>query len=188
MASMEKRDGFTLIELLIVIGVAGVLLALGGTLAGNFAKRHSTDNVTRTISSSLQLIKIKSAREGVDYLTTLTFDSSQKTLTVAIQRGNSNRGKSSCTSCYSLETSQTMRIKDPGITINPASQTLDFNPNGTVVDSNGNLITQPITVTIQPTDGGDGKRCGIVTVLPIGRISIVEGNWKSSSSTCTPVY
>lgn len=188
MAFVEKSDGFTLIELLLVMGVASALIVMGGALAGKFTKRHSTDNITRTISSSLQLIRIKSAKEGVDYLTDLTFDSSQKTLTIAIQRGNSNKGKSSCTTCYSPETSETIQIKDSGLSINPATQKVDFNPNGTVVDSNGNIITQPIIVTIQPTDGGDGKRCGTVTVPPLGRISVVEGNWNSSTSSCSAVY
>lgn len=188
MTFIKKRDGFTLIELLVVIGVMGILLALGGTLAGSFAKRHSTDNITRTISSSLQLVKLKSARQGVDYLAQLTFDSSMNTLTIATQRGNTNRGNSSCTTCYSTETSETISVKNAAITINPGSQTFDFDPNGTVVDSNGNVQSQPIIVMIQPTDGGNGKRCGTVTVLPIGRISVIEGNWNSSSSSCSPVY
>ncbi len=188
MAFMVKKDGFTLIEILVVIGFVSILTVLGGTIAGKFAKRHSTDNITRTISSSLQLVKLKSAKQGVDYLAKLTFDSSKNLLTIETHRGNTNRGKSSCTSCYSPETSQTIQVKNPGVTVNPASQTFDFDPDGTVVDPNGNIQLQPIIVTIQPTDGVNGKRCGRVTVLPIGRISVIEGTWNSSSSSCTPVY
>ncbi len=179
MASMDKRDGFTLIELLMVIGVAGVLLALGGALASKFAARHSTDNVTRTISSTLQLMKLKAAREGVEYQAILTFDSSNGTLTIVTQRGNSNRG--TCSTCYVTETSQTIGLSNARVTINPASKTFNFNPDGTLGGASG-------TVNVQPASGKNGSRCGQVVVNPFGRIRIVEGNWSSSSSTCTPVY
>jgi prepilin-type N-terminal cleavage/methylation domain-containing protein len=177
MTFMKKRDGFTLVELLVVIGVAGVLLAIGGTLATKFVARHSTDNVTRTISSTLQLMKLKAAREGVEYQAILTFDSSKNTLTIVTQKGNSNRGSTN----YTDEASQIINLSDSKVTINPANKTYNFNPDGTLGGASG-------TVNINPADGAGGKRCGKVVVSPFGRISVVEGTWKSSSSSCSPVY
>ncbi|MER3446115.1 MAG: hypothetical protein C4291_04425 [Candidatus Dadabacteria bacterium] len=177
MASMEKGDGFSVVEILFVMGVTSALIILGGVLAGKFYKRHSTDNVTRTISSSLQLIKLKSARQGLEYQVVLTFDSTAKTLTIVTQRGNSNRG--TCSSCYITESSQIIDVKQ--VTLSPASKTFNFNPAGTLGGASG-------TVNIQPASGKNGERCGQVVVSPFGRISIVEGNWKSSSSSCSPVY
>jgi Tfp pilus assembly protein FimT len=177
MAFMDKRDGFSVIELLFIMGVASILMVMGGILAGKFAKRHSTDSVTRTISSSLQLIKLKSAKQGLEYQAVLTFDSTAKTLTIVTQKGNSNR--STCSTCYVTESSQIISVKQ--VTLSPTSKTFNFNPDGTVGGASG-------TINIQPASGNNGERCGQVVVSPFGRISIVEGNWNSSSSSCSPVY
>jgi Tfp pilus assembly protein FimT len=178
MVLVEKRDGFSVIEILIIIGVATLLMALGGSLAGKFATRHSTDFITRTISSSLQIIKLKAVRQGVEYQAVLTFDPTAKTLTLVTQRGNSNRG--TCSSCYVTEASQTVSVKQL-VTLSPTTKTFNFNPDGTLGGASG-------TVNIQPASGKDGDRCGRVIVSPFGRISIVEGNWNSSISSCSAVY
>ena len=177
MAFLEKRDGFSLIEMLIIVGVASALIVMGGAIAGKFANRHSTDTITRTISSSLQLMRLKAAKQGVEYQVVLTFDPTAKTLTVVTQRGNSNRG--TCSTCYVTESSETISVKQ--VTLSPTNQTYNFNPDGTLGGASG-------TFNIKPASGNNGERCGKVVVSPFGRISIVEGSWNSSSSSCSPVY
>ncbi len=49
----------------------GILVAMGGTLAAIFAIRKSVDSITGDISSSLQITKLKAARQGVEYRTLL---------------------------------------------------------------------------------------------------------------------
>jgi prepilin-type N-terminal cleavage/methylation domain-containing protein len=199
MTFMKKRDGFTLVELLVVIGVAGVLLALGGTIATKFVARHSTDTVTRTVSSTLQLTKLKSSRQGLEYRaifakcsnldatdpkcpkcsTYVDYKSGDDTLTISTERGNSN--SKSTTWCN--ESSQTINIQGLTLSLTVPSNPYrySFNPDGTLGPDNG-------TVNINPADGGGGKRCGQVVANPLGRIRIVEGTWNSSSNTCSPVY
>ncbi len=179
MGFIEKREGFSLIELLVVIAFLSILILMAGVLSVKFAARHSTDDVTRTISSTLQLIKLKASKQGVEYQAVLTFTSSKNTLTVVTQRGNSNRGPFPTPPA---ETSQIINVQ--GIVLSPASQTYIFNPDGTLPPASGT-----ITTSIQPADGQGGKRCGQVVVTQFGRISIIEGGWNpSGSGTCTPAY
>jgi Tfp pilus assembly protein FimT len=177
MGFMERREGLSLIELLVVMSFISILVLMAGVLSARFAARHSTDDVTRTISSTLQLIKLKASRQGVEYQAVLTFTSSKNTLTVVTQRGNSNRG--TCSTCYVTETSQIINVQ--GIALSPASQTYNFNPDGTLGAASG-------TIKIMPSDGVGGKRCGKVIVSPFGRIRIIEGSWDPSANDCNPAY
>jgi hypothetical protein len=113
----------------------------------------------------------------LEYQAVLTFDSTAKTLTILTQRGNSNRG--TCSTCYITESSQIIDVKQ--VTLSPTSKTFNFNPDGTLGGASG-------TVNIQPASGKNGERCGQVVANLFGRIRIVEGNWISSSSSCSPVY
>jgi prepilin-type N-terminal cleavage/methylation domain-containing protein len=176
MVFIKKRDGFTLIEALIVVTVIGILIAMGGTLAGKFASRRQADNITGNISSTLQLTKLKALRQGVEYQAVLTFDPTERTLTIETERGNSNRGSSS----YIQETSQTIKVKE-GYVLNPASKTYNFNPNGTLGGASG-------TVDIKPSSGEKGERCGKIVVSPFGRIRVIQGNWDpSGGGDCKPI-
>jgi prepilin-type N-terminal cleavage/methylation domain-containing protein len=212
---MKTKNGFSLIELLVVIGIASVLLALGATLSSKFAARHSTDNVTRTISSTLQLTRLKAAREGLEYRAVFSncsnlgsytcgnftcggtlngqtclacsayteYKPSDNKLYIRVERGNSNRN--SC--CWCQESSQAINIKQSinldlsALPKNPYHHT--FNPKGTLDSS-----TTDTTIFINPSSNIDGLRCGKVMVSALGRISIVEGTWNSSQSTCNAVH
>jgi Tfp pilus assembly protein FimT len=178
MTLIDKRDGLTLIEILIILAVIGVLLAMGGSLASKFASYRSVDRVTTSISSTLQFVKLKAARQGLEYQAVLTFDPDAETLTIVTQRGNSNRGSDN----YEDETSLTISVVN-GVTVSPVNRTINFNPNGTLGGASG-------TIRITPSTDTKIKRCGRVVVSPFGRIRVVQGNWKSSPppGVCCPIY
>lgn len=204
----EKREGFSLIELLVVVTVIGVLLAVGGAISGKFASRRSVDNMTRNISSTLQLAKLNALRQGVEYRAVLarctqldnadpdcpvcdTYDdytSGDDTITITIERGDSNRGSSN----WCVNSSQTRRIQtgmalDLGSIPENDPLRINFNPNGTLVDSNGTILAGQIDIGVEPTSNAKIKRCGGITVTPIGRIGILEGSWQEGSSVCCPI-
>lgn len=179
MTSIGKRDGFSLIELLVIVGIIGVLLAMGGIFSAQYANRRSVDRVTTTISSTLQLVKLKAGRQGLEYRAVLTYDPTEETLTIVTRRGDSNRGSAS----YQDETSQTIQVVN-SVTISPANKTFDFNPNGTL----GGPPNGAGTINISPTSGENRERCGRVVVSPFGRISVIQGNWDSSGSGSCESY
>ncbi len=193
MRLIEKREGFSIVEALLVIVIIGILVAMGGSLAANYSIRKSVDRVTGDISSSLQIAKLKAARQGVEYRTlfascTGDLDTSDpkcfkcpgynytdyiagdKTLTIIRERGNSNNNSTN----WCVEA--TTRDKMPSvITLDLATMDADpyryvFNPNNTLGGTSG-------TIDINPTSAVRGKRCGKVVVSPFGRIRAIQGNW-----------
>jgi len=169
---LKDREGFNLIEVLLVTGIIGIVLALAGNLSGKFAGRRSIDRITANVSSTLQIVKLKALRHGLEYQAVFTFDSNEKTLNIVTQRGNSNRGSDR----YEEETSQKIRVKE-GVVVTPANRRFNFNPNGTLGGVSGNI-------TIRPTNNNT-KRCGRIVVSPFGRIRVVQGNW--NGTTCNAV-
>src|SRR3990167_9972922 len=68
MKQNRNTYGFSLIEVMVVITVMITVLALGTSyITGKSAQRRSVDGVTNNISSMLQLGKLKSVRDGVEY-------------------------------------------------------------------------------------------------------------------------
>lgn len=204
MRLIEKRDGFSIIEALVVIGVIGILVAMGGSLAVNYSIRKSVDRITGDISSSIQITKLKAARQGVEYRTLFAscadlditdpncfvcpsytnYSAGDKTLTIIRERGNSNNGTPDDGWCVEA----TIRDKMPSvITLDLATLDNDpyryvFNPNNTLGGSSG-------TVDIKPTSPGRGKRCGKIVVSPFGRIRVIQGNWIEvpAPGDCKPI-
>lgn len=173
MQKVENQFGVTLIEGLIVIGVMAVVIAVGGTMISKYSANRNVDRITRIISSTLQIMKLKSARHGVEYQAVLNYDDTGKVLSIVTQRGNSNRGSDN----YITESSQTVSILS-AIVIAPANKTFNFNPNGALGGASG-------SINIRPTDDAKLKRCGKVIVTPFGRIRVLQGNWDGTS--CDPI-
>src|SRR3990170_7598333 len=198
MRLIEKRDGFSIMEVLVVLGVIGILIAMGGSLAVNFSIRKSVDRITGDISSSLQIAKLKAARQGVEYRTLFAscaedLDTSDpkcfkcpdsdyvdyipgdQTLTIMRERGNSNNGTPDDGWCVETTTRDKM----------PSELTLDlttmdddpyryvFNPNGTLGGTSGTIDIKPTGISSE----NRGKRCGKIVVSPFGRIRAFQGNW-----------
>src|SRR3989304_8066995 len=109
MRLIEETDGFSIVEALLVIGFIVILVAMGGTLAAKFSIRKSIDRITGDISSSIQIAKLKAARQGVEYRTLFAscdldttdpncfvcpdytdYIAGDETLTIIRERGNSN--------------------------------------------------------------------------------------------------
>ena len=180
-----------MIEAFIVSAFISVMVAIGGTLAAKYATHRSVDNLTKNISSTLQIAKLKSARHGVEYRavfasctdldesnpdcpvcnTYVDYIPGDDTVTLSIERGDSNKGSTK----WCLETSQTKKIKKSISLVFPA-QASHFNPDGT--GSAG-------TCKIHPTPSTNAKRCGDVIVNPFGRIRVTHGNW--DGTTCKPI-
>ena len=190
MRLIEKRDGFTIIEALVVLGVIGILIAMGGSLAVNFSIRKSVDRITGDISSSVQIAKLKAARQGVEYRTLFakcadldTTDSNcsvcsdytdyiagDETLTIMRERGNSNNASTN----WCVEATTTDKMPSV-ITLDLATMDNDpyryvFNPNNTLGGTAG-------TLNVNPTNAVRGNRCGQIVVSPFGRIRAIQGNW-----------
>src|SRR3972149_11315200 len=199
MRLIEKRDGFSIIEALVVLGVIGILVAMGGSLAANYSIRKSVDRITGDISSSLQIAKLKAARQGVEYRTLFAscdldtadpncfvcpdytdYIAGDETLTIIRERGNSNIGSTS----WCVESNVTGKIPSK-ITLDLSSlqdepMRYSFNPDGTLGAESG-------TVNINPTSDVKGQRCGRIVVTPFGRIRAIQGNWDAASDTCKPI-
>jgi Tfp pilus assembly protein FimT len=173
MTEFTKEDGLNIIEVLIVAGIISILVVMTGSMASKFFVDRKVDNITRTISSTLQIAKLKSAKRGVEYQAVITYDNSNRSLTIAMQIGDSNRGSDN----YTTETSQKLHVSD-GIMITPSHKIMNFNPNGTLGGSSG-------SITIRPSDGAKIRRCGRIVVTPFGRIRVVQGNW--DGTTCKPI-
>ena len=171
----REEEGLTLIEILAVVAVMGVVIAIAGSISGEFAERRSVDRVTTAISSTLYISKLKALREGLEYQTILSYDPAGRTLTIVTQRGDSNKKSNN----YVELTSQTINVRQ-GITVTPFNKTYNFNPNGTLGGASG-------TITIKPEDGSRVNRCGGIIVSPFGRIRVIQGNWNRGNSVCQPI-
>jgi len=168
-----KENGLNILEVLIVAGMISMLIVIAGSMGTRFFVNRKVDNITRTISSTLQIAKLKSARHGVEYQAVVSYDNSNKSLTIAMQIGDSNRGSER----YTTETSQTLNVSN-GISITPSNKIINFNPNGTLGGSSG-------SISIRPSDGSKITRCGRIVVTPFGRIRVIVGNWDGTA--CKPI-
>jgi Tfp pilus assembly protein FimT len=173
MTQLAKENGLNIVEALIVAGMISMLIVIAGSMGSRFFVNRKVDNITRTISSTLQIAKLKSARHGVECQAVIDYDNSNNSLTIEMQIGDSNRGSVR----YTTETSQKLNVSS-GISITPSNKIINFNPNGTLGGSSG-------TITIRPSDGSKIMRCGRIVVTPFGRIRVIVGNW--DGTTCNPI-
>ena len=175
----SNYKGFTLIELVVVAGIAAIVIGIGSfAITGKFAMRRSVDQVGEKISASLQLAKVRAARQGVEYQTVMNYDSGTETITVESQRGDSNVGSTSYTTISSDEIKM---LSD--YTIAPSVMTINFKPDGTVGDG-----TTTYTMGIEPTDQNSQVfKCCEVVVSPLGRISFTIGNYNFTDNECKPI-
>jgi len=207
MSLIHKKGGFTIVEGLIVMGVMGILIAVAGTMVSKYMVSRSFDNAMKGMSSTLQMAKMKAARHGVEHRvvfarctniddttnpdcpvcnTYVDFAPGDDTMTMSIERGNSNRAsdKWCIESTITKKMHSHMDVDMTAITENDPYR-CGFNPNGFVVDEAGAPIPGPIPMLITPNSNAKVKRCGKIEVKPIGGVSVLQGNW--DGTTCNPI-
>lgn len=208
MSFIKKDDGLSMIEILIVVGIMMIIIVIAGSMSSRFAARRSMDNMTRNLSSTLQLAKLNAVRRGVEYRAVLAscgqlnnadpdcpvcnayndYSAGDDTITLTIERGDSNRGSINwCVVSTQIRRVQQMMSLDLADIPETDPLRLNFNPNGTLVDQTGAILAQQIDIGVEPAAGAKIRRCGRITVTPIGRIGIVEGNWDQGISECNPI-
>ncbi|HML95473.1 MAG TPA: type II secretion system protein [Thermodesulfobacteriota bacterium] len=206
----ERENGFSMVEILVVMSVMVIVLALGSSfLSGMSVLRRSVDETTNNISSLLQIGKLRSARDGVEYRVVFArcgnvddsdadchvcaspasyegYQAGDDMLTVMFERGDSNRGSTT----WCIQSSHTRKFRSDlvfaasenmGDEENPVSFT--FLPTGMRRDFLED--TEDEVVTISPTNDSRIDKCGVITVSPSGNISANEGKWVDS--VCNPI-
>lgn len=206
----ERENGFSMVEILVVMSVMVIVLALGSSfLSGMSVLRRSVDETTNNISSLLQIGKLRSARDGVEYRVVFArcgnvddsdadcpvcaspgsyeeYQAGDDMIAVTFERGDSNRGSTT----WCIQSSHTRKFRgdlvfaasdNMGDEENPVS--FAFLPSGMRRDFLED--TEDEVVTISPTSGSRIDKCGVITVSPSGNISVNEGKWVDSA--CNPV-
>jgi len=206
MTRIGQNDGISIIEILIVTGVIALIVTFAASMAGQHMTSRSLDDMMKNMSSTLQMAKMKASRHGVEYravfsectvvddtdpdcpvcTTYVDFATGDDTMTMSIERGNSNRGSSK----WCIESTVTKKIHShmdldmTAITENDPYR-CGFNPNGFVVDANGTPVGAPIPMSITPNSFAKVNRCGSVEVKPIGGVTVLKGNW--DGTTCNRI-
>jgi len=185
----SNYKGFTLIELIVVAGIAAIVIGIGSfAITGKFAMRRSVDQVGGKINASLQIAKVRAARQGVEYCTVLSFDSNEHILTIENKRGDSNVGSTN----YESESIQNLKVLSD-YTIIPSNIEIKFDPEGVIEDVDEDCIsldTTPanVSITIDPIDQTSQIfKCGEVVVSSLGRISFTIGNYNFTDNECRPI-
>lgn len=210
MRLFRNSEGFSLIEVLVVISIMVIVMAIGSSyITGNFAKRRSVDEVTNNISSMLQLGKLKSVRDGVEYRVVLAkcnnvnqtipdcpkcnslasydeYQAGDKEISLILERGDSNKDST----VWCIQSAHTKRFQSELELVasdnlsdpdNPLNFT--FVPNGLRKDFATDINNE--ILTIKPASGSKIENCGQIQVSPTGGISVIEGRWNGSQ--CNPI-
>jgi len=198
----SNYKGFTLIELIVVAGIAAIVIGIGSfAITSKFAMRRSVDQVGEKINASLQIAKVRAARQGVEYCTVLSFDSNEHILTIETKRGDSNVGS---TDYFPLEPESIQNLKvlsDYNIIFSnngeiiPSNIQIKFDPEGVIEDvkedcSDKDEIPPPanVSIAIDPiVTSSQIFKCGEVAVSSLGRISFTIGNYNDTDKECKPI-
>jgi len=201
MENFHRTEGFSLVEVLIVMAVAAVILVAGASnFSGIFALRRSVDEVTNNIGTTLQLAKLKSAREGVEYRLVLAsctsvdssdpdcekcdtysdYSTGDETMNVILERGDSNVGSNT----WCMQNTQEKKFQSPinvamSGNVSTGPLRISFLPSG----MRGDFRTDPNaeTVSILPAVGAKIDKCGQVEVTPVGGVRVIQGRWDGSN-------
>lgn len=209
-ARYDNERGFTVIEVMVVATVMAIILAIGASsLSGMSVLRYSVDETTNNIASLLQLGKLQSVRDGVEYRLVFAecgninesepecprctsnasytaYAPGDESLAFTLERGDSNRGSE----VWCIQSSYTRKFRSDLNLISSANMTEDgaplnftFVPNGMRRDFLDDVEDE--VITIRPTNDSKIDKCGRITVTPMGGINVVEGKWIGSQ--CNPI-
>ncbi len=177
MKFLKNNKGYNIIEVLIVASVMSILIVVGASnFSSKFGSRRSVDDVAHKITSTLQFIKLKAGREGVEYQANIAFDDTDVTdqfVTITTSKGDSNINSAN------FNQEEVIRIEViPELIVDPANYDITYRPNGTI-DAAG--IGD---IAIYPLAGSSIKKCGGISVNRFGRLNVVNGNWDYVNSVC----
>ena len=210
MKQNRNTYGFSLIEVMVVITVMITVLALGTSyITGKSAQRRSVDGVTNNISSMLQLGKLKSVRDGVEYRVVFArcddidesdpdcpfcktdadyveYQDGDKEVSLILERGDSNLSSTFwCIQSAHSKKFQSDLTLVASANLGQAGEPLNFTfvPNGMRRDFGTDAGSE--TLTIRPANDSKVENCGQLSVSPTGGIAVAEGKWNGSN--CIPI-
>jgi len=202
MENSHDSGGFTIIEVLVVTTIIIAIIAMSSSyLSGKFALRRSVDDVTNQIASMLQLGKLRSLREGVEYRVVLAdctninesdsdckkcnsdasyeqYQEGDDEMTLILERGDSNLG--STTWCIqSIHTKRFQSDLDLVASANVPEAGVPLNFTFTPKGMRSDFLTdlQDETLTIKPGSDSNIDKCGLIGVSPAGSVTSIEGRW-----------
>ena len=164
----NKKEGYSLVELLVVTTIIGVIIALAGGLSYKSTYRRSVDSLATRVANTLQLTKLRAARNGVEFRT--RFVQSGNELQLITERGDSNIDSTIWTTYQNSVTSLDI---DSSVVISNMPSLFEFNPNGTAGPNNN--------FTVLAASGTNVDSCGKVIVSGLGRISVILGHWDGTN-------
>jgi len=168
MKKSKNQEGYTLAELMVVVAIMAVLIAMTGSFSSKAVYRRSVDSITARVANTLQLTKLRAARNGVEFRT--RFVQSGNELQLITERGDSNIDSTVWTSDQNSVTSLNI---DSSVVISNMPTLLEFKPNGTAGPNNNFTAL---------ADSGTGvDRCGRVVVSELGRIKTIQGHWDGTN-------
>lgn len=178
-----KNKGFNVIELLIIAGVVSILVVMAGALSSKFADRRSVDSLAHKITSNLNLVKLQSSRNGVEYQAVINFNDTEKKLTMTTQMGDSNRNSTTFETQYTEE----INVFEEYEIVNSDGDTdvdivFNFNPNNTLGSASGRVEIKPVSADARVL------KCAEIVVSPFGRIRTIFGRWDFGTSECRPIF
>ena len=209
MKQYRNAGGFSIIEVLVAITIMLIVLVIGSSnITGNYALRHSVDEVTNNIASLLQLGKLKSVRDGVEYrvvfakcddidkttdphchkCTGSDYDEYQpgdKEISLILEMGDSNKNSSN----WCIQSAHTKKFQSDLVLevsenlIDPYPLNFTFVPNGMRRDFRNDINNE--TLTIKPANDSKIENCGQIRVSPTGGIAVIEGKWRGTQ--CYPI-
>jgi len=194
-----------MVEILIVTSVIAILLAASSSyFSSNVALRRSVDNITANVATTLQLIKLRAGRSGVEFravfanCTTLDesdpdcikcntysdYTAGDEEINIMVQRGDSNRNSANW--CIQSEQIKEFQSDIDFVTSGNMSEdplAVSFLPTGLRSDFRDDPADE--TISIEPLEGAQVDKCGIVEVAAVGGIRVVHGRW--DGTTCNAI-
>ena len=201
----KRNLGFSAVEMLIVTALAAILLAIGSSyFSSNIALRRSVDNITANVATTLQLIKLRAGRSGVEFRAVFAnctaldetdpdctkcntysdYTAGDEELNIIMERGDSNRGSGNW--CILSEQKKGFQsdldfVTTGNMSNNPIA--IAFLPTGLRSDFRNDAADE--TISIEPLAGAPVDKCGIVEVTAVGGIRVVHGRW--DGTTCNAI-